>query len=43
VFQGHRYRLGAGLYRWYVWPGFGSRAQARYGRRLGGSTFRVVG
>jgi hypothetical protein len=41
VFQGHRYRLRAGLYSWYVWPGFGSFAQAHYGKRLGGSTFFV--
>jgi len=41
VFQGHRYRLRRGQYRWYVWPGFGSFAQAHYGKRLGGSTFFV--
>jgi hypothetical protein len=39
VFHGHRYRLRAGLYSWYVWPGFGNFAQAHYGKRLGGSTF----
>jgi hypothetical protein len=39
VFDGHRYRLRRGVYRWYVWPGFGARSRARYGRMLGGSSF----
>jgi hypothetical protein len=26
------YKLTAGRYRWYVWPGYGPRAQHRYGR-----------
>jgi hypothetical protein len=39
VYQGHRYRLRPGVYRWYVWPGFGRLAQAHYGRMLGGSSF----
>ena len=42
VFQGHRYRLREGTYRWYVWPGFGQFSAARYGRSLGGSSFVVV-
>jgi hypothetical protein len=33
--------LKAGLYRWYVWPGFGSKAAARYGKLIGSSSFRV--
>ena len=37
-----RYRLVPGIYRWYVWPGFGSRADVQYGPLLGQSTF-VVG
>ena len=41
-FDGHRYRLEDGVYHWYVWPGFGRLAVAKYGNRLGGSTF-VVG
>ena len=41
-FGPHRYRLTPGLYRWYVWPGFGSRAGAEYGDLLGSSTFRIV-
>jgi hypothetical protein len=39
VYQGQHYRLRPGVYRWYVWPGFGRLAQAHYGRRLGGSAF----
>jgi hypothetical protein len=39
IYQGHRYTLRQGVYRWYVWPGFGPRAQARYGRMVGGSSF----
>jgi hypothetical protein len=42
VFDGHRYRLRLGVYRWYVWPGFGRFSAARYGRLLGSSSFVVV-
>jgi hypothetical protein len=35
------HRLNAGVYRWYVWPGFGRTANHRYGRLLGTSTFTV--
>ncbi len=41
-FGGRRYRLRPGKYRWYVWPGFGRRAAARYGRLIGSRTFRVA-
>jgi hypothetical protein len=34
-------KLKAGLYRWYVWPGFGSKAAARYGKLIGSSSFRI--
>jgi hypothetical protein len=37
-----RYKLVPGIYRWYVWPGVGPRSKAKYGKLLGGSTFRVV-
>lgn len=40
-YLGKRHRLGPGLYHWYVWPGYGARAEHRYGGRLGGSSFRV--
>jgi hypothetical protein len=39
--DGRRYRFRPGLYRWYVWPGFGRLTASRYGPRLGGSTFVV--
>ena len=41
TFSGHRLKLTPGTYKWYVWPGHGARASARYGRLLGGSSFRV--
>ena len=41
-FEGRRYRLKPGHYRWYVWPGFGRRRAAKYGREVGNSTFVVV-
>jgi hypothetical protein len=40
-YGGHRQRLVAGTYRWYVWPGYGPRAQHKYGRLMGKRTFRV--
>jgi hypothetical protein len=40
TYHGRRYRLRRGEYRWYVWPGFGSPAAARYGKLLGWSDFR---
>jgi hypothetical protein len=40
-FAHRRVRFAAGRYTWVVWPGFGSPAQARYGRLLGRSTFVV--
>jgi hypothetical protein len=43
LYNGRRYRLRPGVYRWYVWPGFGRRSESRYGRRLGSSTFVVPG
>jgi hypothetical protein len=41
-FDGHRYHLRPGRYRWYVWPGFGRRSAADYGRMIGSGTFAVV-
>lgn len=41
-FGGNRFRLKPGRYRWYVWPGYGSRAAARYGAVLVSATFRVT-
>jgi hypothetical protein len=36
------YRLTPGRYRWYVWPGFGSRAAARYGSLIGHGRFVIA-
>lgn len=41
TYAGRRFTLKRGLYRWFVWPGFGPRAKARYGQLLGQGTFRV--
>ena len=40
-YRGRRYRLSPGTYRWYVWPGFGSRTEARYASAIGTSVFVV--
>jgi hypothetical protein len=39
---GRRYSLVPGRYRWFVWPGFGNPAAARYGRALGSSSFVIT-
>jgi HYR domain-containing protein len=41
-YQGHRYRLTRGLYRWYVWPGIDARADVHYGELLGSASFTIV-
>jgi hypothetical protein len=43
IHNGRRYRLRPGVYRWYVWPGYGRIKAARYGKLLGSSTFVVAG
>jgi len=35
-------RLRSGRYRWYVWPGYGSRAAHRYGSFIGQSSFALT-
>lgn len=42
TFEGRRYRLRPGVYRWYVWPGYGRISASNYGRLLGSSTFVVT-
>ncbi len=42
VFQSVAHDLRPGRYRWDVWPGFGPRSAARYGKRIGTSTFVVT-
>jgi len=41
-FGGKRYRLKAGTYRWYVWPGEGRRKENVYGPRIGRRSFTVA-
>ncbi len=41
-FAAHRFRLTPGRYRWYVWPGFGARRAARYGKLIGTDSFTVL-
>jgi hypothetical protein len=41
-YAGTTFRLTPGVYRWYVWPGFGTRSANRYGKLLGTRTFVVV-
>jgi hypothetical protein len=42
TFNGRRYTLSPGRYRWYVFPGYGQRSAAHYGSSLGSSVFFVV-
>ena len=42
-YLGHPYRLKAGVYTWYVWPGFGPLAKSRYGQLLGRGSFSIAG
>jgi hypothetical protein len=42
-YRGHKYKLKAGVYQWFVWPGYGPRAQVVYGQLLGTRSFRIVG
>ena len=41
-YQGRRYGMVRGTYRWYVWPGIGPKSDAKYGPLLGSSTFSIV-
>ena len=40
--QGRRYKMTKGLYTWYVWPGYGARADVDYGALMGSATFQVT-
>lgn len=40
-YRGKRFKLTKGTYRWYVWPGLGARAAAKYGPLMGQQTFVV--
>jgi hypothetical protein len=41
TFRGERRRLTPGVYRWVVWPGYGRRAKAHYGKPVVRSTFVI--
>jgi hypothetical protein len=41
-YNGRKYTLKPGLYTWFVWPGYGSRATVDYGPLMGSRTFRIV-
>jgi hypothetical protein len=41
-YQGKPYRLTKGIYRWYVWPGFGARSAVDYGDLLGSKSFQIT-
>jgi hypothetical protein len=41
-YQGKKYTLGKGVYRWYVWPGFGARSAVDYGDLLGTNSFQML-
>jgi hypothetical protein len=42
-YRGSHFLLAPGVYRWYVWPGFGPLAKAKYGKLIGSATFVVLG
>jgi len=41
-YQGRTYTLTPGIYRWYVWPGYGKRAAVDYGELMGWRSFQIV-
>ena len=43
LYHGNRFRLHRGVYRWYVWPGFGTLSANKYGRMVGRSSFFFAG
>ena len=43
TFEGKAQRLTKGAYRWYVWPGIGSLADATYGELIGSNRFTITG
>jgi len=40
-YLGDRNMLAAGVYRWYVWAGFGARTDVRYGELYKQGTLRI--
>jgi hypothetical protein len=43
LYHGKRFRLHRGVYRWYVWPGLGTRSANKYGGMIGRSSFFFAG
>jgi hypothetical protein len=41
-YQGKRYTLTKGTYRWFVWPGYGARSNVDYGELLGSNSFEII-
>jgi hypothetical protein len=41
MYGGHRRHLSKGNYVWYVWPGYGTRSDRRFGRSLGHRILRI--
>jgi hypothetical protein len=42
-YRGRHYKLRPGTYSWFVWPGYGTLSAGRFGKMLGGSTFKFGG
>jgi hypothetical protein len=40
--EGKSYKLAKGTYTWYVWPGYGARADVKYGPLMGSATFQIT-
>ena len=41
IYQGCAFRLGKGVDRWYVWPGFHARTSGECGHLFGTATFTI--
>jgi hypothetical protein len=40
--EGKSYKIAKGTYSWYVWPGYGARADVKYGPLMGSATFQIT-
>jgi hypothetical protein len=40
--EGKSYKIAKGTYTWYVWPGYGARADVKYGPLMGSATFQIT-
>jgi hypothetical protein len=40
--EGKSYKMTKGVYTWYVWPGYGARADVKYGPLMGSATFQLT-